>query len=103
MAIDTPYSDIIAHNRGWTEALLADLNSHSTKRLDYIGDMASTLQRLIASGAEITIWPDYDVDGIASGTVLYAAISPNLGLKSTWSSPTIAENVILPSAMLTGL
>lgn len=72
MAIDTPYSDIIAHNRGWTEALLADLNSHSTKRLDYIGDMASTLQRLIASGAEITIWPDYDVDGIASGTVLYS-------------------------------
>lgn len=75
MAIDTPYSDIIAHNRGWTEALLADLNSHSTKRLDYIGDMASTLQRLIASGAEITIWPDYDVDGIASGTVLYAGLA----------------------------
>ena len=75
-AITQPaYLDIIAANRGWTNEMLSHLNEHSTRQLDNLPEMTAQLHHLISTGAQITIWPDYDVDGICSGTVLYAGLA----------------------------
>lgn len=69
------YFDVIATRRGWTYDALYTRDTYTNEPIDGMQATAEQLHRICASGTPITIWPDYDMDGIASGTVLYAALA----------------------------
>lgn len=69
------YFDAIAARRGWTYDALYTRDTYTTEPIDGMQATAAELHRIYTSGIPITIWPDYDMDGIASGTILYAALA----------------------------
>ena len=62
-------------NRGYTDTFLHEINDPSFGRLQNIDAMAVRLHEIYDSGLEITVFPDFDMDGIAAGTLGFSGFA----------------------------
>ena len=69
------YFDTIAARRGWSYDMLRGRDMCTDEIIQGTSETTAALRRIRVADAAITIWPDFDMDGIASGTVLYAALA----------------------------
>lgn len=69
------YFDTIAARRGWSYDALKFRDECIGEIIPGTSETTAALWRIRNADAAITIWPDFDMDGIASGTVLYAALA----------------------------
>lgn len=69
------YFDTIAARRGWSYDTLRGRDMCTDEIIQGTSETTAALHRIRLADAAITIWPDFDMDGIASGTVLYAALA----------------------------
>ena len=73
----------IFENRGYTQEFLREVNNPNYQSLKDIDIMCVRLKAIHDAGVRITIYPDFDMDGIAAGTTGYAGMSElgfNVGL-----------------------
>lgn len=66
---------LLCQRRGWTEDYLAQIEDTTHARLADLDAMVEGLEDARSNGLEITIAPDFDMDGIASGVLGYAGLS----------------------------
>lgn len=66
---------LLCQRRGWTEDYLASIEDTTHERLADLDAMIAGLETARLAGDEITIAPDFDMDGIASGVLGYAGLS----------------------------
>ena len=62
-------------NRGYTDDFLYDINNPEHDQLKDIDDLVAELKDIHDSGQVITIYPDFDMDGVASGSCFYAGLA----------------------------
>ena len=62
-------------NRGYTEQFIRDINNPSYDLLKDIDVISVKLHEIFDSHAVITIYPDFDVDGISSGNIWFAGLA----------------------------
>lgn len=80
----SPALRTLIERTGLTEEFLAGINTPFAAQLDNMDDFIHTLHSY--KNNEITIYPDFDMDGITSGTILYAGLS-QLGFNVHLSIP----------------
>lgn len=80
------YIDIICNQRQWTPQFLQELNATIHQQLQGLDTAAQYIHSAIENGVEITIYPDYDMDGISAATVLYAGLN-ELGARANLFIP----------------
>lgn len=66
--------DIICERRGWTPEFLARINDPSHAELRDLDVMVEHLKRIHDSQELIVVLPDFDMDGITSGTLGFAGL-----------------------------
>lgn len=66
---------LLRQRRGWTDEYLAQIEDPSHEPLKDLEPMIECLDQIRAKGLQITIAPDFDMDGIASGVLGYAGLS----------------------------
>lgn len=66
--------ELLCQRRGWTPEYLESLNRPGTDRLKDIDRMVDVLNQIRSRGLQITIAPDFDMDGITSGVLGYAGL-----------------------------
>lgn len=66
---------IIRQRRGWTDQYIKSINSATTQPLQHMDQMVACLAAIHDQGMEITVMPDFDMDGITSGMVGYAGLA----------------------------
>lgn len=71
----TDLFEIIRERRGWTETHLSEINDPSHEQLLGMDEMVEHLHRFKTSGAKLVVVPDFDMDGITSGTIGLAGLS----------------------------
>lgn len=71
----TDLFEIIRQRRGWTESYLSEVNDPSHDRLLGMDEIVDHLHRFKTSGAKLVIVPDFDMDGITSGTIGLAGLA----------------------------
>ena len=76
--------------RGYTSAMLAELNDDSHAHLLDIHTLASELKMIHDTGKLLVILPDFDMDGICSGTEGFAGFT-ELGFRVALFRPDPAE------------
>lgn len=65
---------LLCERRGWTDEYLAAIDSEEHDALKDLETMVAALEDIRRSGSTITIAPDFDMDGIASGVLGYAGL-----------------------------
>lgn len=65
----------VMKNRGYDTDYLCSIEEGSVQTMRGMDDMTEKLHALQISGAHIVILPDFDMDGIASGTLGFAGLS----------------------------
>ncbi len=65
----------IFENRDYTEEYLSSINNPEHSQLKDVDVLASELKEIHDSGHSITIYPDFDTDGVSSGACLYAGLA----------------------------
>lgn len=73
-AINPLLSTVLA-NRGYDDSFIDEISVYDHARLANVDALTERLAEIHDSQAPITIYPDFDMDGIMSGTVLYAGLS----------------------------
>lgn len=66
---------ILSRNRGWTDEFLRQINNPEHDELQNVDVMAAELHRIRTLGAQIVVLPDFDMDGITSGTLGWAGLN----------------------------
>ena len=59
----------IFENRGYTQELLREINNPVYQPLRDIDTLCVRLKEIHDLGLRIVVYPDFDMDGIASGTI----------------------------------
>lgn len=77
-------------NRGYTDDFLREINVSTYDELKDIDTMAVRLKEIHDEQLVITIYPDFDMDGIAAGTCGFAGLS-ELGFKVNLYVPNPSE------------
>ena len=77
-------------NRGYTNEFLRDFDDDSHPLLKDIDVLVGKLREIRMSGEHITIYPDFDMDGISAGTVNFAGLS-ELGFNVSLFIPDPSE------------
>ncbi|MCY1718561.1 DHH family phosphoesterase [Microbacterium sp. SL62] len=72
---DNSLFGILARNRGWTSEFLVSINDPTHDELKDVGRMADELERIRLSGEQLVVLPDFDMDGITSGTLGWAGLN----------------------------
>lgn len=72
---DVDLVELLRHRRGWDDAYLAEIESEEHAELMSVPEMIEALEGIRRAGRKITIAPDFDMDGIASGVLGYAGLS----------------------------
>lgn len=67
--------ELTMKNRGYTEDYLRDINDSSHDILKDADKLCSCLKYIHDSGMKLTVYPDFDMDGIASGTLGFAGFA----------------------------
>lgn len=67
--------ETMLRNRGYSHEFLRDINNPQYGKLDGIDEMAVRLNEIHSKGMPITIYPDFDMDGIAAGTLGFAGLA----------------------------
>lgn len=67
--------DQFLQSRGYTDEFLADIDNPAHPELKDLRVLASLLKERLDDRSEVVIIPDFDMDGIMSGIVAYAALS----------------------------
>lgn len=67
--------DVIKANKGWTDAIISSLTTPTYQVLDNTAHIASYLSYAKHQNKVITIYPDYDMDGISAACILYAGLA----------------------------
>ena len=80
----------IFENRGYTQDFLREVNDPSYERLMDIDTMCVRLKEIHDMGLRITVYPDFDMDGIASGVVGYSGLC-ELGFNAALYIPDPSE------------
>lgn len=62
-------------NRGYSRAFLREINDPFYDKLHNIDEFAVIMKQAHDEGTVITVFPDYDVDGISAGTTFFAGLS----------------------------
>ena len=70
-----PLLGVVLANRGYDRDFLASIEDDSHGEMLGVDSLVAELRRIHDGGIPITIYPDFDMDGIMSGTVLYAGMS----------------------------
>ncbi|QXV57416.1 DHH family phosphoesterase [Amycolatopsis sp. TNS106] len=73
--LDVDLFELIRRRRGWSDAYLREIESAGHDELLSLAEMVDALEDARAAGRKITIAPDFDMDGIASGVLGYAGLS----------------------------
>lgn len=85
--------------RGWTQEFLADFDDPTFAPLRDMDAMVAALKEVHDSGELIVVMPDYDMDGISAGTLLWAGLS-ELGFNTGLYTPDYNDgHDILPRAV----
>lgn len=66
---------LLCQRRGWSGAYLEAIESTDHDELLGLAEMVEVLEGARTSGKKVTIAPDFDMDGIASGVLGYAGLS----------------------------
>lgn len=66
---------ILRERMGWTEEFLEEINSPLYPPLRDIDTIAHMLHHVRTTGTKIVVLPDFDMDGITSGTLGYAGLA----------------------------
>lgn len=66
---------LLRRRRGWDEGALALIDEPSHDQLKGIDEIVAHLHRIRTTGTKIIVLPDFDMDGITSGTLGYAGLS----------------------------
>ncbi|MFC4048341.1 DHH family phosphoesterase [Actinomadura syzygii] len=66
---------LLCRRRGWTEEYLAAIDTPGHDRLKDLDLMVSALEDIRCRDGTVTIAPDFDMDGIASGVLGYAGLT----------------------------
>lgn len=77
-------------NRGYTEDFLREINVSTYDTLKDIDTLAVRLKEIHDEGIAITVYPDFDFDGIAAGSTGFAGFS-ELGFKVNLYVPNPSE------------
>lgn len=67
--------ELLCQRRGWGKDFLAAIESPEHDRLKDLDKMVAVLEDARLKGLKITIFPDFDMDGISSGVLGYAGLS----------------------------
>lgn len=70
-----PILSTVLHNRGYDDSFLDEIAVWEHGDLANVDELTKRLKGIHDSQTPITIYPDFDMDGIMSGTVLYAGLS----------------------------
>lgn len=73
--------DLVIDRQGWSDDYLRDINSTIDYPLLENDLLADTLHKIYENQDDIVVLPDFDMDGISSGIMLYAGLA-ELGFKS---------------------
>jgi single-stranded-DNA-specific exonuclease len=71
----THYIDTVRKRKGWNMAWFSHITSITKKQLDGMDTCVRRIHRAIESGEMITIITDFDMDGVSSGTLIYAGLA----------------------------
>jgi single-stranded-DNA-specific exonuclease len=74
VGITTDLFSLLCERRGWTDEYLAAIDNEDHDALKDLETMVAALEGIRRSGGTITIAPDFDMDGIASGVLGYAGL-----------------------------
>src|SRR6266498_2884395 len=74
VGIPTDLFSLLCERRGWTDEYLAAIDSEEHDALKDLETMVAALEDIRRSGSTVTIAPDFDMDGIASGVLGYAGL-----------------------------
>lgn len=66
---------LLCQRRGWSEDYLARIESEEHDELLSLDEIVDHLDQARRSGLKVTIAPDFDMDGIASGVLGYAGLA----------------------------
>lgn len=79
LPFDAPVSvdlfNVLCSRRGWSSDYLAAIEDETHEPLKDIEPMIECLEQVRTQGLQITIAPDFDMDGIASGVLGYAGLA----------------------------
>ena len=70
-----PLLEVVFKNRGYDDGYIAEIDATEHGELHDVDRLVAELKTIHDAGEPITIYPDFDMDGIMSGTVLYAGLS----------------------------
>lgn len=73
--VDNPLMAAVIRNRGYDDEFFAALSDSEHGKLLGVDKLASELHAIHDANERLVIYPDFDMDGIMSGTVLYAGLS----------------------------
>lgn len=87
-------------SRGYTQEMLREINNPHYGKLNGIDELMVRLKGLHDEGAEVTVYPDFDMDGISAGTLGFAGLA-ELGFKVNLYVPSASEGygITVESAM----
>lgn len=74
-ATRNPLLDVVFRNRGYDDDYVTEIDDASHGELHDVDRLVDELGKVHDASEPITIYPDFDMDGIMSGTVLYAGLS----------------------------
>lgn len=72
---DVDLVEVLRGRRGWSDEYLAEIESEVHDELKSVSEMIETLEAIRQAGRKVTIAPDFDMDGIASGVLGYAGLA----------------------------
>jgi single-stranded-DNA-specific exonuclease len=72
---DTSIFGALRRKRGWTDEYLMEINNPFHEELKDVDRMAAELHRIRLAGEQIVVLPDFDMDGITSGTLGWAGLN----------------------------
>lgn len=75
--------ELLRERRGWTNEYIREINDPTYDVLKDLPQLLDELNSIRESGKQIVIMPDFDMDGITSGTIAYAGLAElgfNVGL-----------------------
>jgi single-stranded-DNA-specific exonuclease len=72
---DESLFSILRRKRGWTDEYLMEINDPFHEELKDVDRMAAELHRIRMAGQQIVVLPDFDMDGITSGTLGWAGLN----------------------------
>lgn len=70
-----PLLSAVLRNRGYDDSYLEEIAVYEHDPLANVGSLTERLHDIHEKHTPITIYPDFDMDGIMSGTILYAGLS----------------------------